>query len=201
MEKFSAFRVCWYFHHKSIHLIFLSGPWHGDTGTATAYPIVLIFVDSLIAISDTCTSSRCRISPYRDPFASPIYPGNHSDTVGLATRPCILHLSQRLLSYSRSVIHLLFLSSPDTYPQLPIPPLHRFVEHLFTYILGRTALFILGIFWISVEQATRKRGLAWNLWYSIILSWLFLMTEGDLEKMKGGDLVQAISLFRIGLRG
>jgi len=41
---------------------------------------------------------------------------------------------------------------------LPIPPLHRLVEHLFIYTLGRSALFILGIFWISVEQATRKRG-------------------------------------------
>jgi hypothetical protein len=41
---------------------------------------------------------------------------------------------------------------------LPIPPVYRLVEHLLTYILGRSALFILGISWISVEQVTRKRG-------------------------------------------
>ncbi|KAF8812348.1 hypothetical protein BYT27DRAFT_7132843 [Phlegmacium glaucopus] len=41
---------------------------------------------------------------------------------------------------------------------LPIPPLYRLVEHLFTYIIGRSALFILGLFWISIEQVSRKRG-------------------------------------------
>lgn len=45
MEKFSAFRVRWYLHHKFIHLIFLSGPRHRDTGTVIAYLIALIFVD------------------------------------------------------------------------------------------------------------------------------------------------------------
>ena len=55
-------------------------------------------------------------------------------------------------------------------PQLPIPLLYRLVEHLLTYILGRSALFILGIFWISVEQVTRKRGLAHEIYGGPILS-------------------------------
>jgi hypothetical protein len=33
------------FHHKFIHLIFLSGPRHRDTGTVTAYLIIFIFLD------------------------------------------------------------------------------------------------------------------------------------------------------------
>ena len=56
MEKFSAFRVRRYIHHKFTHLIFLSGPRHGDTGTLTAYRRVLIFID------------------FRQPFLTPVPP-------------------------------------------------------------------------------------------------------------------------------
>ena len=92
MEKFSAFRVRWYFHHKFIHLTFLSGPRHRDTGTVTASDSIDICWLSMTAIFDTRTSSGCRISPYKDSFTSPIYPGNHSVIIGLDTRPCIPHL-------------------------------------------------------------------------------------------------------------
>ena len=171
--KVQRLQSSWYIHHIFIPLIFL----YQDPGTGIqvlSLPIWYFDIRWLsIALSDTGTSPGCRISPYKNSFTSPIYLGNHSDIIGLTTRPCIRHLSSRCLSYSRKVIYLLFpSSSPDTYPQSPIPPLHRLVEHLLTFILGRSALFILGILWISVEQATRKRGLAWDLWY-LILSWLF----------------------------
>jgi hypothetical protein len=45
------------FHHIFIHLIFLSGPRHRDTGTVTAYLIIFIYLD-------------CR----RQPFLTPVPP-------------------------------------------------------------------------------------------------------------------------------
>ena len=60
------------------------------------------------------------------------------------------------LPISSSFYHLLIYITS----KLPIPPVYRLVEHLFTYIIGRSALFILGLLWISVEQVTRKRGSA-----------------------------------------
>ncbi|PPQ92351.1 hypothetical protein CVT25_008701 [Psilocybe cyanescens] len=39
----------------------------------------------------------------------------------------------------------------------PIPPLYRLIDHLSTYLIGRATLFILGLYWIPVEQFNRKR--------------------------------------------
>ncbi|KAJ7179899.1 hypothetical protein C8R43DRAFT_870267 [Mycena crocata] len=41
---------------------------------------------------------------------------------------------------------------------IPVPILHRFVTHIFTALTARLALLILGLFWISVDNVTRKRG-------------------------------------------
>ncbi|KAF9482493.1 hypothetical protein BDN70DRAFT_875059 [Pholiota conissans] len=41
---------------------------------------------------------------------------------------------------------------------VPIPPLYRIATHIITYILGRSSLWIIGLFWISPEQFNRKRG-------------------------------------------
>ncbi|KAF8211208.1 hypothetical protein K438DRAFT_1663624 [Mycena galopus ATCC 62051] len=41
---------------------------------------------------------------------------------------------------------------------IPIPVLHRLVTHIFTALTARLSLFVLGVFWISVENVTRKRG-------------------------------------------
>ncbi|TFK43630.1 hypothetical protein BDQ12DRAFT_675302 [Crucibulum laeve] len=45
---------------------------------------------------------------------------------------------------------------------IPVPILHHAVTHLFTYIIGHTILFLVGLFWIPVESVTRKRGRAPN---------------------------------------
>ncbi|KAJ7276299.1 hypothetical protein B0H12DRAFT_1004701 [Mycena haematopus] len=41
---------------------------------------------------------------------------------------------------------------------IPVPALHRFVTHIFTAFTARLSLFALGVFWISVDNVTRKRG-------------------------------------------
>ncbi|EIW61276.1 uncharacterized protein TRAVEDRAFT_142873 [Trametes versicolor FP-101664 SS1] len=40
----------------------------------------------------------------------------------------------------------------------PVPPLHRAVTYVFTAILSRLALFLVGLYWIPVEVVQRKRG-------------------------------------------
>ncbi|KAJ6538588.1 hypothetical protein B0H10DRAFT_2140517 [Mycena sp. CBHHK59/15] len=41
---------------------------------------------------------------------------------------------------------------------VPVPIVYRSVTHLFTAITARLALLTLGLFWISVDNVTRKRG-------------------------------------------
>ncbi|KAJ7228759.1 hypothetical protein GGX14DRAFT_71501, partial [Mycena pura] len=41
---------------------------------------------------------------------------------------------------------------------IPIPVLHRFVTRIFTAITARLVLLSLGLFWISVDNVSRKRG-------------------------------------------
>ncbi|KAJ7781341.1 hypothetical protein B0H16DRAFT_1658949 [Mycena metata] len=43
---------------------------------------------------------------------------------------------------------------------IPIPIVHRFVTRFFTALIARLALLCLGLFWISVDNVTRKRGRA-----------------------------------------
>ncbi|KAK7695473.1 hypothetical protein QCA50_000109 [Cerrena zonata] len=40
----------------------------------------------------------------------------------------------------------------------PVPPLYRLVSYLFTAIISRLVLLIVGLWWIPVEKVTRKRG-------------------------------------------
>ncbi|PCH41265.1 hypothetical protein WOLCODRAFT_24616 [Wolfiporia cocos MD-104 SS10] len=40
----------------------------------------------------------------------------------------------------------------------PVPPLYRTVAHVVTAFIARLVLFILGLFWISVQVVNRKRG-------------------------------------------
>jgi hypothetical protein len=42
--------------------------------------------------------------------------------------------------------------------QTPLPPLRRSISWILTSILSRLSLFLLGVWWISVEQVPRKRG-------------------------------------------
>lgn len=40
----------------------------------------------------------------------------------------------------------------------PIPPIHRVISYVFTALLTRLSLFVLGLWWIRVEEVSRKRG-------------------------------------------
>lgn len=42
--------------------------------------------------------------------------------------------------------------------QRPIPPIHRAISYVFTALLSRLSLFVLGLWWIRVEEVSRKRG-------------------------------------------
>ena len=46
----------------------------------------------------------------------------------------------------------------ETRYQFPIPPLHRVVTGLFTAVLARLALLLVGLYWIPVDVVARKRG-------------------------------------------
>jgi hypothetical protein len=42
--------------------------------------------------------------------------------------------------------------------QRPIPPIHRATSYVFTALISRLSLFVLGLWWIRVEEVSRKRG-------------------------------------------
>lgn len=64
----------------------------------------------------------------------------------------------------RTALVLLFLVVYVVFVQIlclifiPVPLLHRSVSYIFTSIIARTVLLLLGFFWIPVEQVTRKKG-------------------------------------------
>ncbi|KAJ7499014.1 hypothetical protein FB451DRAFT_1203959 [Mycena latifolia] len=55
------------------------------------------------------------------------------------------------------VVHLVLVGGLSVI-FIPVPPVHRLVTHLFTAITARIALLTLGLFWISIDNVTRKRG-------------------------------------------
>lgn len=59
----------------------------------------------------------------------------------------------------------------DNLDQYPVPLIYRFVENSVTAILGRTILFVLGVFWIHVEQFNRKRS-----YVLIVCKWFTSLT-------------------------
>ncbi|CAK5275586.1 unnamed protein product [Mycena citricolor] len=61
----------------------------------------------------------------------------------------VLLLAILLVRLAGSVILIIFSA---------IPPLHRILNHTLTAFTARLALFILGLFWITVDNVTRKRG-------------------------------------------
>ncbi|KAF8974211.1 hypothetical protein BDZ97DRAFT_1911419 [Flammula alnicola] len=105
-----------------------------------------------------------KFSAYRDPgtgiqpFLTPVPPLG-SELLARVTLPV-----RYILGFVRTVLILILILAYVLFVQgvclilVPIPPLYRFVEHILIYILGRTALLILGLFWTSPEQFNRKRG-------------------------------------------
>ncbi|KDR83847.1 hypothetical protein GALMADRAFT_54978 [Galerina marginata CBS 339.88] len=105
-----------------------------------------------------------KFSAYRDPgtgiqpFLTPIPPLG-SDLLAKVTLPLryTLGIVRTTLILFLALVYVTLIEGLCLI-LLPIPSLYRIVVHIFTYIIGRTILLILGIFWIQVEQFNRKRG-------------------------------------------
>jgi hypothetical protein len=48
--------------------------------------------------------------------------------------------------------------------QAPVPPIYRAISYVLTALLSRLSLFVLGVWWIRIEQMSRKRGYVLNPW-------------------------------------
>ncbi|EAU84701.1 hypothetical protein CC1G_00220 [Coprinopsis cinerea okayama7 len=115
-----------------------------------------------------------KFSAYRDagtgiqPFLTPVPPAG-GEFLAQATIPLRYPLAvvRTMLVLVISLLYLVTVQGACLL-LLPLPPLYDFITHILTYALGRTALFILGLFWIPVDYTTRKRGknvkdaIAWN---------------------------------------
>ncbi|KAJ7047465.1 hypothetical protein C8F04DRAFT_8999 [Mycena alexandri] len=55
------------------------------------------------------------------------------------------------------VVHLVLVEGVSVI-FIPVPIVHRFITRIFTALTARLALLCLGLFWISVDNVTRKRG-------------------------------------------
>ncbi|KAF9469103.1 hypothetical protein BDZ94DRAFT_1245371 [Collybia nuda] len=105
-----------------------------------------------------------KFSAYRDPgtgiqpFLTPIPPLG-SDFLAKATLPLrlIIGLIRTTLILLLIPIYLVLVPGLCTL-LVPLPFLYHPVSHFFTSLCARTALFILGLFWIPEESVTRKRG-------------------------------------------
>lgn len=101
-----------------------------------------------------------KFSAYRDPgtgiqpFLTPVSPHSLSN-VFLPLRVIIGILRSTLIL----VLFLLYLLlvPPLSFLLAPIPLLSNVIEHLLTFVIGRTILLIIGLFRIPVLPATRKR--------------------------------------------
>ncbi|KAI0307344.1 hypothetical protein B0F90DRAFT_1814108 [Multifurca ochricompacta] len=56
-----------------------------------------------------------------------------------------------------ATFYLVFVSGACTV-LTPVPPIHKAVSYIFTALLSRLSLLVLGVWWIPVEQISRKRG-------------------------------------------
>ncbi|TFK28828.1 hypothetical protein FA15DRAFT_633314 [Coprinopsis marcescibilis] len=105
-----------------------------------------------------------KFSAYRDagtgiqPFLTPVPPAT-SDILAKLSLPIryALALVRTALILALSLVYLILVHGVGLL-LAPIPPLYNLVTHLLTFILGRSALLVLGLFWIPVEYTSRKRG-------------------------------------------
>ncbi|KAF8913810.1 hypothetical protein CPB84DRAFT_1699095 [Gymnopilus junonius] len=104
-----------------------------------------------------------KFSAYRDPgtgiqpFLTPVPPLG-SDILAKATLPVryVLAIIRTTLILILGLVYVVLVRG-FCLVLTPIPPLYRHIEHLLTFLIGRAVLFILGLFWIPVEQFNRKR--------------------------------------------
>ncbi|OBZ76740.1 hypothetical protein A0H81_04005 [Grifola frondosa] len=92
------------------------------------------------------------------PFLKPVPPLG-SDVLASIVRPFgyLVGAVRTLLVVVLALVYLLLVEGACLL-LIPVPPLYRIVTHVFTAILCRLVLLLVGLWWIPVEMVTRKRG-------------------------------------------
>ncbi|KAF9006475.1 hypothetical protein BDQ17DRAFT_1302802 [Cyathus striatus] len=105
-----------------------------------------------------------KFSAYRDPgtgiqpFLSPVPPLGSDSLLTNLSAPLRYPLAIIRTALILALTLLYILASTVSYVFAPFPPLRRLATRLILFFCGRTILFTLGLFWIPVENVTRKRG-------------------------------------------
>ncbi|KAI0335559.1 hypothetical protein GY45DRAFT_1267780 [Cubamyces sp. BRFM 1775] len=105
-----------------------------------------------------------KFSAYRDPgtgiqpFLRPIPPSG-SEWIATAISPLryAIGATKTVLLLALALVYLVVVQGVCLLFS-PIPPLYRSVTRLFTALLSRFALLLVGLYWIPVEVVQRKRG-------------------------------------------
>jgi len=105
-----------------------------------------------------------KYSAFRDPgtgiqpFLIPVPPLG-SATVARIISPFsfVLGVIRTTVIVAIAAVYLVFVSGFCTILR-PIPPIHRAISYVLTALLSRLSLFVLGLWWIRVEEVSRKRG-------------------------------------------
>ncbi|KAF7352871.1 hypothetical protein MVEN_01254200 [Mycena venus] len=104
-----------------------------------------------------------KYSAYRDPGTGvqpflPLVPPPSNLLVKLSVPLAFLVGGARtVLVLVLLVVHLILVQVVSVI-FIPVPFFHRFVTHIFTAFTARLSLVVLGVYWISVDNVTRKRG-------------------------------------------
>ncbi|KAJ6539252.1 hypothetical protein B0H19DRAFT_349896 [Mycena capillaripes] len=104
-----------------------------------------------------------RYSAYRDPgtgvqpFLPLVPPPPHFISKLSVPLALLVGVVRTALVLVLLVVHLTLVRGVSVI-FIPVPIVHRFFTHVFTAITARLALLVLGLFWISVDNVTRKRG-------------------------------------------
>ncbi|KAF8484950.1 hypothetical protein DFH94DRAFT_717254 [Russula ochroleuca] len=105
-----------------------------------------------------------KYSAFRDPgtgiqpFLTPVPPLGSSIVAKIALPlSYALGVIRTTLVVAIAAVYLVFVSGVCTILR-PIPPVHRAISYVLTAFLSRLSLFVLGLWWIPVEQVSRRRG-------------------------------------------
>ncbi|KAI1796292.1 hypothetical protein LXA43DRAFT_880282 [Ganoderma leucocontextum] len=106
-----------------------------------------------------------KFSAFRDPgtgiqpFLRPVPPSGSSEALATVLAPVgyALGVVKTLALLGLAVVYFVLVQGVCLI-FYPIRPLHRAITYLFTTLLSRLALLLVGLYWIPVEVVARKRG-------------------------------------------
>jgi hypothetical protein len=85
--------------------------------------------------------------------------------------------------------------------QMPVPPLYRIVARVFTSVIARLVLLLVGIVQLPVEHVSRKRGHVEHLDFLFQPRLNQMYAEEDLNILKHGIHGREMSSYLTGSRG